>query len=136
MPVSIKGTARSKSSSVQIAGNYIINRPQTKFMDTPFVCNINALNQAQRERYKEILGKLDDSRQAVKELNDGYAFRYKAESQMILDTAEFIIYERLCCPFFGFELAIEQDTNRLWLRLRGQEGIKEFIRAEFNINED
>ena len=36
-------------------------------MDTPFVCNMNALSATQRERYKEILGKLDDSRQAVKE---------------------------------------------------------------------
>jgi hypothetical protein len=32
-------------------------------------------------------------------------------------------------------LAVEQDSNRLWLRLRGQEGIKEFIRAEFNLED-
>ncbi len=74
--------------------------------------------------------------QSVKELGDGYAFRFKAESQLILEAAEFIVYERLCCPFFDFELAIEQDSNRLWLRLRGQEGIKEFIRSEFKISED
>ena len=105
-------------------------------MDTPFVCNMNALNETQRERYREIIGKLENSRQSIKELSDGYAFRFKAESQLILEAAEFIVYERLCCPFFDFELAIEQDTNRLWLRLRGQEGIKEFIRFEFNIGED
>lgn len=105
-------------------------------MDTPFVYNINALNIAQKQRYKEIIDKLGNSRQAIKELNDGYAFRFKAESQMILEAAEFIVYERLCCPFFNFELAFEQDTNRLWLRLRGQEGIKEFIRFEFKIIED
>jgi transposase len=105
-------------------------------MDTPFVCNINALSETQRKRYREITENLHDSRQSVKELNDGYAFRFKAESQMILEAAEFIVYERLCCPFFNFELAVEQDTNRLWLRLRGQEGIKEFIRFEFKIIED
>ena len=104
-------------------------------MDTSFVCNINALNAAQRERYKEIIQKLNESRQSVKELNDGYAFRFKAESQLIQDAAEFIVYERLCCPFFDFELAVEQDSNRLWLRLRGQDGVKEFIRAEFGIEE-
>jgi len=61
--------------------------------------------------------------------------RFKSESQLIQDIAEFIVYERLCCPFFDFELAVEQDSNRLWLRLRGQEGIKEFIRFEFQIEE-
>jgi hypothetical protein len=96
---------------------------------------MNALNETQRERYKELTQNLNQSRQSVKELTDGYAFRFKAESQMILDTAEFIVYERLCCPFFNFELTVEADTNRLWLNLRGQNGIKEFIRYEFNIEE-
>lgn len=104
-------------------------------MDTPFVCNMNALSESQRNRYREIIENLDISRQSIKELNDGYAFRFKAEPQLIMDAAEFIVYERLCCPFLNFELAVEQDTNRLWLRLRGQEGIKEFIRHEFNIHE-
>lgn len=104
-------------------------------MESTFVCNINALDDIQRERYKEITAKLYVERQAVKELNDGYAFRFKAESQLIQDAAEFIVYERLCCPFFDFELAVEHDSNRLWLRLRGQEGIKEFIRSEFKLEE-
>jgi hypothetical protein len=104
-------------------------------MESAFVCNINALDDVQRKRYKEIIAKLNVERHAVKELNDGYAFRFKAESQLIRDIAEFIVYERLCCPFFDFELAVEQDSNRLWLRLRGQEGIKEFISYEFKIEE-
>ena len=102
-------------------------------MESHFVCNMNALNTNQRERYKEIIQKLSESRQAIKELQDGYGFRFKVESQLIQDVAEFIVYERLCCPFFDFELAVEQDSDRLWLRLRGQDGIKEFIRCEFNI---
>jgi hypothetical protein len=96
---------------------------------------MHALDPAQRERYKEVIGILNDNRQAVKELADGYAFRYKADSQLIQAAAEFIVYERLCCPFFDFELAVEQDSNRLWLRLRGEEGIKEFIRYEFNLTD-
>ncbi len=104
-------------------------------MESTFVCNINALNDIQRERYKEITAKLYVERQAVKELNDGYAFRFKAESQLIQEAAEFIVYEKLCCPFFDFELAVKQDSNRFWLRLRGQEGIKDFIRFEFKLEE-
>ena len=104
-------------------------------MESSFVCNMSALNPSPKERYKEITAKLNQERQAVKELKDGYAFRFKAESQLIQDLAEFIVYERLCCPFFNFELAVEQDSNRLWLRLRGQEGVKEFIRFEFKLEE-
>jgi hypothetical protein len=103
--------------------------------DTPFICNLNALSDSQKERYRQLIQIINEARQSVKELNDGYAFRFKAESQLILDTAEFIVYERLCCPFFNFELTVESDTNRMWLHLRGQSGIKEFIRYEFNVEE-
>lgn len=106
------------------------------FANTPFVCNMNALSIAERKRYQELVQKLSESRQAIKELSDGFAFRFKAESQLIQDAAEFIAYERLCCPFFDFELAVEQDSDHLWLRLRGQDGIKEFIREEFGIEEN
>jgi hypothetical protein len=101
-------------------------------MDTSFLCHLNVLNDSQKDRYIELTRILNQSRQSVKELDDGYAFRFKAESQLILDAAEFIVYERLCCPFFNFELTVESDTDRMWLNLRGQNGIKEFIRAEFN----
>ena len=104
-------------------------------MDTPFICNMNALSESQSNRYKELIENLNESRQAVKELSDGYSFRFKAGSQTIRDAAEFIVYERLCCPFFNFELIVEADTNRMWLNLRGQNGIKEFIRQEFDIEE-
>ena len=97
---------------------------------------MKALSETQRIRYREITENLHVSRQSVKELSDGYAFRFKCDAQTIMEASEFIVYERLCCPFFNFELAIEQDTNRLWLRLHGQEGIKEFIRFEFKIIED
>lgn len=102
-------------------------------METVFACDMNALDKRQRERYDAITRTLKDARRDLRELDDGYAFRFKAESQIIQDAAEFIVYERLCCPFFDFELSVENADNSLWLRLRGQDGIKEFIRSEFNI---
>jgi hypothetical protein len=96
---------------------------------------MSALSVTEKQRYQELTGNLNKARQSVKELSDGYAFRFKADSQLIQEAAEFIVYERLCCPFFTFELAVEPDANRLWLRLRGQNGIKEFIKYEFNIDE-
>lgn len=106
-----------------------------EIIDSLFICNTSALSDAQRTRYKELTAKLNNSRQSVKELSDGYAFRFKAEPELIMEAAEFIIYEKLCCPFFNFELVVEPDANRLWLRLRGQNGVKEFIKYEFNVDE-
>ncbi len=102
-------------------------------METVFACQMNALDERQRGRYKTITRTLKDARQELREFDDGYAFRFKAESQLIRDAAEFIVYERLCCPFFDFELSVENADDSLWLRLRGQVGVKEFIRSEFNI---
>ncbi|MCI0391086.1 MAG: hypothetical protein MOB07_20255 [Acidobacteria bacterium] len=104
-----------------------------KVIESPFACNIAALNAEQRRRQGILLKQLSAARQEVRELQDGYAFRFAASSQMLVDVTEFVINERLCCPFFDFELAIEREGGPLWLRLRGREGVKEFIRSEMNI---
>src|SRR5882672_7181245 len=69
----------------------------------------------------------------VQALPDGYAFRFPAEQATVLLISEFMARERLCCPFFTFELVTEQEDGPLWLRLRVREGVKDFIRAEFGI---
>jgi hypothetical protein len=69
----------------------------------------------------------------VRDLPDGYAFRFPADQATILLVSEFIARERLCCPFFRFELIAEQEDGPLWLRLRGREGVKELIKAELGI---
>jgi hypothetical protein len=65
----------------------------------------------------------------VRELADGYALRLPAENGMILSVAEFITLERMCCPFFSFELEVGRDEGALWLKLTGREGVKEFLKS-------
>jgi hypothetical protein len=67
---------------------------------------------------------------------DGYAIRFAAEQATILLVSEFIARERLCCPFLRFELIAEQEDGPLWLRLRGREGVKEFIEAELGLKKN
>src|SRR5262249_5907486 len=103
---------------------------RTAAQESPFACNMLALDAAGRKRHKAVRERM---RAAVKEtqaLPDGYAFRFPAEQATILLVSEFIARERLCCPFFRFELVAEQENGPLWLRLRGRDGVKEFIRAE------
>jgi hypothetical protein len=63
-------------------------------------------------------------------LPDGYAFELRNDSDVLLRAAEFISLERLCCPFFRFELQVERDGGSVWLSLTGRDGVKPFIMAE------
>ncbi len=100
--------------------------------DTPFACDMSALNAEQRKRVLDLLEELKAKRQDIKELPNGYAFRYQMESDIFRDAAEFITLERLCCPFFEFGLNVEKENGGMWLQLTGREGVKDFIRIEFD----
>jgi hypothetical protein len=101
--------------------------------ESPFFCNIKALNSEQRKRMGELVNRMNAKRQQVKELPDGYAFRFAGEPELVKDLAEFAIYEKMCCPFFDFEIALERENGPLWLRLKGREGVKAFIKMEFGL---
>lgn len=100
--------------------------------DTPFACDMSALNAEQRKRVLELLDVLKAQRLEIAELPDGYAFRYEMNSEIFLAAAEFITYERLCCPFFEFALLVESEKGAMRLQLKGREGVKDFIRIEFD----
>jgi hypothetical protein len=101
--------------------------------EAPFACNVGALNKDQRARYSILTKQLISEKQEVRELSDGYAFRFAGSSEHIKDLAEFITYERLCCPFFDFDLTVERNEGSLSLKLRGREGVIDFIKSEFGI---
>jgi len=105
----------------------IMNDPTTPI----FACNPGALTKDQRERYSGLTKKLIAEKKSVNELSDGYSLQYAAKIDSIKDVAEFITYERLCCPFLNFEMAVEGEN--LSLRMKGQEGVKAFIKEEFGI---
>lgn len=106
-----------------------------KMTDTPgrFYCDTKALNKTERERYNQLTHKLANARVETKELPDGYAFRLKGEVITLSEVGEWISWERKCCPFFGFEIELERGNGPLWLKLRGMDGVKVFIRAEFHV---
>lgn len=101
--------------------------------EPPFVCNMKALTSQQRTRILNLMTKFKTKIQEVKELPDGFAFRFPMESEMIMELGEYITYERLCCPFFDFELTIGREEGPLWLQLKGREGVKDFIKLEFGL---
>jgi len=109
------------------------NKKESATKESPFACNVAGISAERRPRYMALAKKLVSTKQEVRELADGYAFRFPVEASTIQDLAEFITYERLCCPFFDLEIVVEREGGPAWLRLRGREGVKEFIRIEFGI---
>jgi hypothetical protein len=101
--------------------------------ESPFACNMNALNAVQRKRQLALLTRMKQLRQEVRELPDGYGLRFPPDATVFQELAEFVVNERLCCPFFDFELKLAREGGPLWLNLTGRTGVKEFIRAEFGL---
>jgi hypothetical protein len=103
--------------------------------ETPFFCKLGALDHTQRERHRALGEQLRAGIKEVKELPNGYAFQLAGESATILSVAEWITFERLCCPFFTFALEIEGEGKPLWLKMTGREGAKAFMQAELGMTE-
>lgn len=96
-----------------------------------FACNLKALSTTERARYQEVTKALIAATQEKRELPNGYGLRLPAAS--LLTAAEWVSLERRCCPFFTFELEQARDEGPLWLRITGAEGVKAFIRSEFQL---
>ena len=96
-------------------------------------CNPNALTAKQQERWMEVGPQLYAAVQEVQELPDGYAFRLPSDAEMLFLVAEDLNFERLCCPFIHFTLTITPNGAPFWLHFTGGEGVKEFLRLNFEM---
>jgi hypothetical protein len=69
-------------------------------------------------------------KKSTRELPDGYEFEFPADKTTYQLLTEWIIEERLCCPFFEIDLRLSREDGPLWLRLTGRAGTKEFIKED------
>jgi hypothetical protein len=99
-------------------------------MESPFRCDMSVIALTQRKHHMATAVAVFRAVEAIHELPNGYAFRLPNDATVLRQTAEFIMREKLCCPFFGFSVEVEPEGGPLWLRLTGAEGIKPFIQAE------
>jgi hypothetical protein len=98
-------------------------------MDKAIVCDLNAIPLEQRESHTVLTRTLFAQVEERRALVNGYSFRFPAS--LFQMAAQFISLERLCCPFFTFNLDVEGEY--LWLRLTGPQGAKELLKTEFGI---
>jgi hypothetical protein len=98
-----------------------------------FYCNLKALSMKERARHMQLTHEIERARVETVEMANGFAFRFQDGTISLAELAEWISAERKCCPFFDFEIEQQADNGPLWLKLRGKEGVKEFMRSEFRI---
>ena len=101
---------------------------------SPLACNAFALSPEVRKRHFEELGPaLLKLTKSIRELPDGYEFEFPPDNKTYQLLAEWVLQERLCCPFFDIGLRFDREGGPLWLRLTGRPGTKEFIKEKFEI---
>ena len=98
-----------------------------------FYCNIKALTPEERAHHKQLGDKLTAARKAVVETEKGFEFQFAPQDVTIAELADWVVAESKCCPFFDFHIDLENQGKLICLRLTGDEGIKQFIRAEFSL---
>jgi hypothetical protein len=116
--------AQSNTNPIAALGKRMSQRPA-------FYCNLAALTPKERARHEQLGKKIWAAHAATKELEDGYAFQLQKDKVNLVELAEWITGEDKCCSFFHFEIEVERNRGPLWLKIRGDEGIKKFIQATF-----
>ncbi len=92
--------------------------------------NLVAMDETQRSRYGVVSQHVESAALSTEPVAGGFAMRYPADADTILKLAEFITLERLCCPFFDFEIRLDAGAEQVELRLTGGPGVQEFLQAE------
>jgi hypothetical protein len=94
---------------------------------------MSALDQEQRRR-RDILAKdLFSKHLEIRELPDGYDFRFPNNRSLFTALSEWATLEHLCCPFLTLTLELQRDQGPIWLKATGTDGVKDFLRTELAI---
>lgn len=99
--------------------------------ESALACDLSAISASDRPRYDELRRMLASSVIGKRDLPTGLAIQIDIERIALPQLAEWISFERKCCPFFKFEIDLAPESGPVWLSLTGRAGVKEFIREAF-----
>ncbi len=92
-------------------------------------CNLSALSETQRKRHSQLAHFVLSKHSDVKDLVDGYRLEFLSSPDTFLMIAEWVVLERLCCPFISFSLEIDPENQPIRVTLTGPMGTKEVLKA-------
>lgn len=93
-------------------------------------CDRLAIDSTTRPRYDVLRWRLGTAVISFSELEDGFVFQLDEKLISHQELSEWMSMERLCCPFFSFEVK-PVESAVLELRLTGPAGSKTVLLAEF-----
>ena len=99
--------------------------------ELPLACDLGAISASDRPRYNELRRAVAASVIGKRELADGLAIQIDIGRIALPQIAEWISFERKCCPFFEFRIDLAPESGPVWLSLTGRAGVKEFITEAF-----
>ncbi len=94
-------------------------------------CNLTTVEF--RKRKATVVAGLLSKIRHVEEVTDGYQFSFNYSPELVHELVEFINLEKICCPFFNFNISIHSNDALVRLSLTGAEGTKEFIKYELEM---
>lgn len=95
----------------------------------PIACNLVAIPDADRPRYFALRAQVLAAVESRAETDDGFLLHVATDRAPLVALAEWIAFERACCPFLRFRLTVEGDGPAR-LELGGADGVKDFLREE------
>jgi hypothetical protein len=97
------------------------------------VCELSAIDAADRIRHKNLLLKLGSAHTDCSETSDGFSIRMDPHRMPLHELAEWIELEHLCCPFLTLILEVRAGEADVWLTITGPAGAKPIIAAEIAV---
>ena len=80
-------------------------------MKQQLICDVNAIQLAERASHQALTDRLfQDEVREVREVGDGYGFQFS--ESLFEDLCLYVKNERLCCPFFHFEIVLYTQTSQ------------------------
>lgn len=103
--------------------------PMNYQSDAPLVSPV--LDRAIQLRRQMLVAGLFKHVAEVREIDDGYAFRFKRSDLLTRRIADYLLFEGQHSPQLSFMLIVEPNGGPLWLEVRGMKGDKDRIRAAY-----
>jgi hypothetical protein len=97
--------------------------------DLPIACTLTTPEL--QERRSKLLQGVRAAVLELKELEEGFAYRFSSDDSLLADLFMLIQLEHQCCPFLRFSLIVEAGNGPVWLELTGPPGTQEFLSSIF-----
>lgn len=96
-----------------------------------FACNLKAISASEHARYHDLSKRVRAAIRGRAETADGYTLTLDGYAVSLTEAAEWINFERLCCPFLTMNLSASGDQADWVLALTGPRAVKPLLNAEF-----